>query len=322
MDFRERKMKFEAEKKPMESAILIFNGVEGYDVYNCSIPFVMGGKTYIYGRVEKRNEWSRSRTILFENTGKDEWTRVKDVNRYQIEDPNIAVINGELVMSGVFVMKGKQIPAHFYNLFYKGTDLEDMYYFETGPKAMKDIRLVEMPEGKIGVFSRPRSAEILKKFGSESMVGFTIINSLDELCADVIDNAHYIEGMFNKEEWGGANQLYYLDSGNIGIIGHQCYKEDIGNGDPLLVYVNMAFVFNPNTLEVLESKIIGTKSCYPEAPAKVPNLVDCVFTGGIVKRDDGKWDLYSGVGDTNEGRLVIDYPFEGFGNIVEFSKLK
>lgn len=36
-------------------------------------------------------------------------------------------------------------------------------------------------------------------------------------------------------------------------------------------------------------------------------------------RKDGKCDLYSGVGDTREGRMVIDYPFEGHGDIVDQS---
>ena len=35
----------------------------------------------------------------------------------------------------------------------------------------------------------------------------------------------------------------------------------------------------------------------------------CAFTSGIVMRQDGKVDLYSGIGDTEVGRIVIDYPF-------------
>ncbi|WP_269145531.1 DUF1861 family protein [Cohnella fermenti] len=27
-----------------------------------------------------------------------------------------------------------------------------------------------------------------------------------------------------KDDWGGYNQAYYLDSGKVGIIGHICYK--------------------------------------------------------------------------------------------------
>ena len=319
--FKDIKEQFEKEKPTMESAVLTFHGVDGYDVYNCSLPFYFSdGKRYIYGRVEKRGEWSRSRTMLFEETGPDDWTKVEGSDSLPIEDPNVASIGGQLLLSGVHVMHGKQRPAYFYNYFYKGTDLNDMYYFETGPKDMKDIRLVELPGGRIGLFSRPRGEEIMKKYGCESMVGYAEINSLDELCSDVIDNAEYISGMFADGEWGGANQLYYLDSGYIGVIGHQCYPIPQENANPIQVYANMAFIFDPKQHKVIHSKVIGTRSCYPDYPAKLPHLVDCAFTGGIVPRSDGKYDLYSGIGDTGEGRLVIDYPFEGYGNIVVFDK--
>lgn len=33
-------------------------------------------------------------------------------------------------------------------------------------------------------------------------------------------------------------------------------------------------------------------------------------------RGDGKVDLYSGLSDALEGRITIDYPFEGYGKIV------
>ena len=40
------------------------------------------------------------------------------------------------------------------------------------------------------------------------------------------------------------------------------------------------------------------------AAAKKPKLLDCAFTSGIVLRADGTVDLYSGVGDTHEGRPI------------------
>jgi hypothetical protein len=78
----------------------------------------------------------------------------------------------------------------------------------------------------------------------------------------------------------------------------------------------VAFVFDPAKHRIVDLKIIGTRPCYPDGPAKIPELVDCAFTSGIVMRPDGKADLYSGIGDTAEGRIVIDYPFAGHGRIV------
>lgn len=317
MNIIEQRKLFEDTKHIYESTKLAFHGAEGYDVYNCSIPFEWKDKKYIFGRVERRSEWARSWIRLFENTGKDHWTLVPDTMIYQLEDPYISVIGDNMVLGGTHVRYKQSEIDTYYGYFYKGTDLNDLYYFTTGPDFMKDIRLVSMKNGEIGVFSRPRNEEIHKKYGSESVVGFAIINSLEELTADIIENAPVVPGLFQKDEWGGCNQCYCLDSGLIGVIGHKSYKEVNVEGLEILSYLNISFVMDPTSREVEDMKIIGTRSCYPSGPAKRPNLVDCAFTSGIVMREDGKADLYSGIGDAEEGRIVIDYPFEGYGRIVK-----
>ncbi|MHB8128249.1 MAG: DUF1861 family protein, partial [Mobilitalea sp.] len=200
--------------------------------------------------------------------------------------------------------------------FYKGKDIHDLVYFTTGPDYMKDIRLVELEDKKVGVFSRPRSEEIRSLHGSESIVGFTIINDVNELNAEIIENATKIDGLFEDDEWGGCNQGYYLDSGKIGVIGHKCYKRIDDKGEEILVYMNISFVYDIDNHRALNVKIIGTRNSYPDGPAKKPSLVDCAFSSGIVMREDGKVDLYSGISDTEVGRIVIDYPFEGYGMII------
>lgn len=57
MSIRELREKFEQERaKKQEQGILLTFEVEGYDVYNTSVPFMYEGKEYIFGRVERRNE--------------------------------------------------------------------------------------------------------------------------------------------------------------------------------------------------------------------------------------------------------------------------
>lgn len=311
MKIWEEKAKFEQEKdqKVQESVKLTFHGVEGFDVYNCSIPFAWQGKEYIYGRVEKRDEWARSWARLFEKTGKDEYTLVKDHMIYQLEDPYISIIQGEMVLGGTHVRKRSGEVDTYYGYFYRGKDLNDLVYFTTGPDYMKDIRLVELKDGKIGVFSRPRNEEIEKKYGSSAMIGFAVINHLEDLTDDVIFNATPIEGIFGKGEWGGCNQAYLLQDGRIGVIGHQSFSQPVEGEEDLAVYVNISFEFDPVTFEVTNQKIIGTRGCYPEGPSKRPNLRDCTFTSGIVMREDGKADLYGGMSDVEEGRITIAYPF-------------
>ncbi|MDF2921446.1 MAG: hypothetical protein K0R57_360 [Paenibacillaceae bacterium] len=317
MNLIERRHQFEENKRIYESAKLTFLGVDGFDVYNSSIPFYWQGKRYIYGRVEKREEWARSWVRLFEESGRDEWTLVKDSMLYQLEDPYISIIGGQLVLGGTHVRIRQSRIDTYYGYFYRGIDLNNLYYFTTGPDYMKDIRLVQLAGGKIGVFSRPRNEEVRRLFGSESLVGFTVIDNLDELSAEVIENAAYIPGLFGKDEWGGCNQAYCLDSGKVGVIGHLCYKAP-AEGEEQLTYMNYSMVLDPATREVHDMRIIGTRPCYPDGPAKKTNLNDCCFTSGIVMREDGKADLYSGIGDTEVGRIVIDYPFEGWGPIMDF----
>ncbi|GGH31100.1 MTP-1 family protein [Paenibacillus segetis] len=316
MNLLQRREQFELNKSIYESAKLSFHGVEGFDVYNISIPFEWKGKDYIFGRVERRSEWARSWVRLFEKTGQDEWTLVRGSMVYQLEDPYISLIGDSLVMGGTHVRYQQHNVDTYFGYFYKGTEIDDLYYFTTGPEYMKDIRLVEMNEGRIGVFSRPRGEEVRKKFGSESMIGFTVINSLDELTMEVVENAPYIPDLFDQNEWGGCNQAYYLESGNIGVIGHICYKTTSENGQLMQVYMNFSFVLDVTHHVALDQKIIGTRTCYPDGPAKKPDLTDCAFTSGIVMREDGKCDLYSGIGDTEAGRIVINYPFEGHGAII------
>ncbi|MCL2378407.1 MAG: DUF1861 family protein [Defluviitaleaceae bacterium] len=310
MTFAEKKEAFDRNNPVTESSLVRFIGVDGFDVYNCSIPFEWKGKRYIYGRVERRSEWARSWVRLFKETGNDEFSLVENSMIYQLEDPYISIIGNEITMGGTHVQYQRGEIDTLYGYFYKGTDLENMYYFTTGPDNMKDIRLVQLKQG-IGVFSRPRNTEVEKEHGSGSIVGFTVINNLLELSADIIVNAKKIDGMFSTGEWGGCNQCYLLDTGLIGIIGHKCYEDT-----DQFVYVNVSQVFDPTAHKLLDEKIIATRKSYPSGPAKKPNLKDCTFTSGIVMRKDGKADLYGGLGDTLFGRAVIDYPFEGFGGIV------
>ncbi|MDL2301851.1 DUF1861 family protein [Lachnospiraceae bacterium OttesenSCG-928-D06] len=310
MGLQEQKNIFDQNISIIENAILTFHGVDGYDVYNCSLPFTWEGKRYIFGRVERRGEWMRSWVRLFEETGLDHWTLVENSMIYQLEDPYIAIIHGELIMGGTHVrVKGGKLDT-YYAYFYRGTKVDDLHYFTTGPDYMKDIRLVELTDGRIGVFSRPRNDEIKRKYGSESMIGFSIINNLEELTGEVVENAPLIEGLFQPGEWGGCNQVYLLPDGKLGVLGHFSYLEDeVCGEESVSVYTNMAFVFNPITREVENLKMIGTRKSYPEGPAKLPHLCDCAFTSGMVSRLDGMVDLYSGIGDCMEGRTVIPYPF-------------
>ena len=317
----EEKAVFETTTRVYQRTLLRFQGVEGLDVYNCSVPFSWAGKTYLYGRVEERSAWAQSWIGLFQQVGPDIYALMHAPWGYQLEDPFVSMIHGELVLGGTHVRKRQGHIDTYYCYFYRGTTPENLQYFTTGPEGMKDIRLVELADGRVGVFSRPRGEHVRRLYGSSAMIGFTVIDSLDDLNAEVIAGAIPIQGLFAADEWGGCNQAYLLDDGRIGVLGHQSFSmhasKENGPVDPaqpfgdesLAVYMNVAFEFDPLSFEVNNKQIVGTRSCYPDYPCKRPSLRDCAFTSGITLRADGRVDLYSGIGDTTEGRIVVDYPF-------------
>ncbi len=308
MNARELRAAFQSRKQTFDGALLRFDGMDRYDVYNCSVPFRWQGKCYLFGRVERREDFANSVTILFEETGPDRYAPVPGAVIYPLEDPHVAMIGDEIILGGTHVRKRRGEIDTLYGYFYRGTDLTFLNHFTCGPANMKDIRLVQLGDGRVGVFSRPRSQRIAHQYGSEAVVGFAIINSIDELDETAVDQARVIDGLFSEGEWGGCNQCCLLRDGRIGVIGHRCYRENAGE-TVLHVYVNISFIFDPDTFSVSDMKVIGEKNSYPPTPCMLPYLADCAFTSGIVPRPDGRVDLYSGLGDVAQGRIIIDPPF-------------
>ncbi|KAG5510360.1 hypothetical protein JKF63_07689 [Porcisia hertigi] len=300
---------FERTKVIRESVYITFKGLDTHDVYNCSVPFKLNGVYHMFGRVERRHEWVNSHVRLFRQTKRDEYTLVENAMQWQLEDPFVVKIHGEVLFGGVRVTKDHGKVSDYFCDFYRGT-IDDLHYFTSGPKKMKDIRLVELADKRIGIFSH-------HKTGTSCITGFITVDSLDDLCSQVIDAAKPIDHTLFGDAWGGVNQPYLLSTGKIGCISHHGYLDAHPSGEAINVYCITSFVYEPSTNKCYDYKILGTKNCFPEYPPKALRLIDCVFVSGIVMRQDGKYDLYSGVGDTREGRMVIDYPFEGHGSIVD-----
>lgn len=308
MNVKELRQEFHRHGRVYDGALLTFRGVDGYDVYNCSIPFTWEGRRYLFGRVERREDFANSVTFLFEEAGPDCYAPVPGAVVYPIEDPHVAFIGDEIILGGTHVRKSRNQIDTLYGYYYRGRDPRFLSHFTCGPANMKDIRLVQLPSGEVGVFTRPRGQHIAAQYGSEAIVGYAALKSIDELDATIVNQARVIDGLFADGEWGGCNQCYLLRDQRIGVIGHRCYKEPLEHV-VLQVYVNIAFIFDPRTFQVSDMQVIGEKASYPETPFMLPYLEDCAFTSGIVMRPDGRADLYSGLGDVAEGRIVIDSPF-------------
>ena len=285
---------------------LHFVGVDGFDVYNISAPFDMQGITYIAGRVEKReNELSVVR--LFEKTGEDTYTAIlPELTFRHLQDPFVTRIQDELVLGGVQVVthpldSGKIIS--WQTLFFRGKTLPELKLFAVGPTCMKDIRLCELQDGRIAVLTRPQGRK-----GKLGKIGFTVIDRLKDLCADTILDAKIDQSYFCPDEWGGTNEIHLLKNGLLGVVGHIACRTPEGRQ-----YQSMAFVLDPATGEHDALRIIACRNdICTSSVSKRPDLVDVLFTGGMVRHGNGTATLYTGVSDCESWRAEISDPFADY----------
>jgi hypothetical protein len=296
---RFQKYKHEAGSSPARTGRIVFAGVDGFDVYNVTAPFTAGGRTVIAGRVEKRD--SEHAQARFFEAREEVWHLIADAPSFQLQDPFFTFVGKELVFGGVEIFE-EAGRLSWRTAFYRGSDIFQLRPFFCGPKGMKDIRLAELPEGRIGVFTRPQGA-----VGGRGTIGYTEAPSLDELSIDLIEQAPLLEGMFHPLDWGGANETHRLPSGEIGVLSHVAHFEN-DDSDSNRHYYASAFLFDPRSRTFRDFKIIASRDAFAPGVSKRPDLVDVVFSSGLVFAD-GKVVLYAGTSDAEAQWLEIANPF-------------
>jgi hypothetical protein len=290
----------------MNPTRLNFQGIGNNDVYNITAPFEEGGLNLIGGRVESRD--SEQSQVIFFTELNGQWVPHAAAPVLTLQDPFYTRIGGELILGGVEIFPHPIIEnsLSYRTVFYKGRCITELKRFFTGPGGMKDLRLVELEDGSIGIFTRPQGI-----IGGRGKIGFTCIASLDNLSIEVIENTPILSEQFTDTEWGGVNEAHLLSNGLIGILGHiACFDEQ---GDRH--YYPMVFSLNPITGEYSEIELIACRSCFLPGPAKRTDLVDVVFSGGLIRNNDQTADLYTGISDAEAHRITILDPF------IKFEKL-
>lgn len=281
---------------------LVFSGVGGRDVYNITAPFLHDGEEVILGRVEERD--SEFSQVFFFTSGEDGvWVPRAHTHTYNLQDPCVTRIKGELVVGGVEVITAGDIPqkiVSWVTQFYRGYRIDSLHHFASGPELMKDIRLIELQDGRLGVLTRPQGER-----GGRGQIGFTIIDSLDELNEQTFLEAEILQNQFVREEWGGANEAHLLSNGHVGVLGHIACFDRLEKKH----YYSMVFSLNPDTLETTPVKIIAARSDFPIGPGKRPDLQDVIFSGGLVRGAEGRAVLSVGVSDAEAYRIEIPDPF-------------
>lgn len=282
------------------SNLLRFSGVGDRDVYNVTSPFVLNGETLLAGRVEHRcNELSD--VIFFRPDGETWVPRYVSPYLSGLQDPCIARIDGDLVIGGVrFPVRLANGDEVWRMEFYRGRTLATLERVLVGPAGMKDIRLTQLGDGRIAVFTRPQGVK-----GGRGKIGFMIADSLEQITPERILAAPILSHQFAEGEWGGANEVHLLESGKLGVLGHiACWDTHRKRH-----YYPMAFTLDPDTGEKSLLRIIARRDLFPEAAAKRPDLADVVFSGGLVRHANGTATMYAGLSDAAAGSILLPDPF-------------
>ncbi|SFT09076.1 Protein of unknown function [Paenibacillus sp. BC26] len=292
---------FEQQPKGIQPGVrLQFVGVGPRDVYNISAPFLDKGEPIIAGRVESR-ETELSEVVFFHQRG-DSWVPHPSHAPYRLQDPFFTHIKGELIFGGVKLVMDPADPDKIISWvteFYRGQDIASLALFLTGPDHMKDVRLIELANGEIGVLTRPQGEK-----GGRGKIGFFKCAELEDITAERIADAPVFQDQFLELEWGGANEPHLLSNGLVGVLGHIASFEGEDRH-----YQAMTFAIHPETFEKTPMKIIARRSIFPEGAAKRPDLTDVIFSGGIVRKPNGLADLYVGASDAEAYRIEIGDPF-------------
>ena len=270
---------------------------EHIDVYNPAVIVGPNGIEFL-GRAEGRKTPFSTLVIhfLFEDGA---WTPQGNIAP-PLEDPAVAKIGNEIVVAGVKLERDiRTASAEFKTVFYKGSTLDDLKKLgEESPLGMKDVRFTELKVLKkgIAVYTRPRELK-----GGLGQIGFTVIDSLEDLNAQVIQNAPLINARFPEGEWGGVNQAQELSDGRILVLCHRAYRDE----QKARHYFPWAFVHDPVTGEIRDLGILAESSDFPPTVAKAWDLRDVLFSAGFIL-EGNRLTLYVGTRDTGVGRIVID----------------
>jgi hypothetical protein len=287
---------------PLTSHRLRFGGVDGLDVYNVSGVFTdatgaSAGRDLIAGRVEARDS-EHSVVVIFAKDDDDTWHAVAGAARLALQDPFVFVHAGARYLGGVEIAEesvdGTPV-LRWRTIIFDHRDLAAPVVAFEGPWGMKDLRFVDLADGRLGVLTRPQGGE-----DGRGRIGFTIVDSIEALTLADVEAAPRLEDLFIVEEWGGVNHAWLQPDDRIGLLGHIACFDDAGDRH----YYPMTFTLDPVTRDYTAPRMLFERRDLPPGASKRPDLDDVIFPGWVdVNAPEPV--VYCGVGDAEAYRVTL-----------------
>ncbi len=295
----------------LSGKLLTFTGTEGLDKYNpCAIS--INKEIILAVRVETRDSiWTdpekyKPEIKFFKENG-EVWQYVPELPTLTIaEDPFAQWVNtnkGLKLLFGYVTAQCVNMQCIFETRLFLVENLNELAHaqpFLVVPM-MKDIRFLQLLSGEIVVCGRPQG-----QFGGIGRINMVKIYSLELLTENALWEAPIISPGVEDVVKMGTNELYELENGLIGALGHTAYKSPDGN----LHYMACVWTIDLQTNAMSPITIIAQRKNFPDGPAKTPDLADVVFPGSLIPLENSKVRLFSGLSDVSVGSIDIPFPFD------------
>lgn len=287
----------------MNSQKLRFSGFPDHDVYNVTASFPWKEQTVIAGRVEKREE-ELSEIVFFSEKEEGVWSPIEGAPTFPgLQDPCVTILDEKVILGGVRfpVTIGEDSKAWQMEFYREGLN-GGFDKVLTGPPKMKDIRFLQLLDGRILVLTRPQGER-----GGRGQIGFCVVDSLIQAGWETIESAPLFDHC-PEEQWVGANEAHLLTKNKIGVLGHLAeFKEDGSRR-----YRSMVFCIDLETGQSSETEVIAARTDFPSGDSKRPDLQDVIFSGGLLRLGRGQARLFAGLSDAEAGSLDLPDPFLKF----------
>ncbi len=307
---------------PRQGKIVPVQGLTGKDIYNPSL-YEYGPTKILAFRAEKRDSNVLAPSTYHPSVQFARWHREggwrvdPDIPPFDmLEDPFFLYIdeNGmqRTIFGGVRVRNnhGAMIPQ---TELYKGDTLDTLERISfTVVHGMKDVRLLQLPDGRFLVCKRPRGDKYKR-----GRITLHIIQSLAQI-VDIdgdLPVAAILDSCADALDWVGVNEARILKDSEghawIGLLGHVA----LADHQNVLHYAACTYKISlqdllDNHLHKICPRIIATRECFEVGPMKAPQLGDVIFPGHLEHLKDYTYRLWAGLSDTRIGAIEIDDPFQ------------
>lgn len=169
-------------------------------------------------------------------------------------------------------------------------------------RGMKDVRLCQLPDGRLAVFTRPQFDDMF--FGR---IGFIIIDDLADLTSAVPQAALLKIDMDSSGKIGANEVLYYQN--RLQVI---CHVATLGSARDLH-YRAFHFSLDPDSpfTGQIHLSPLCCRSDFPTSLPKADYLEDVVFPGGIGSPQEQ--EFYCGLSDSSLGVFPWSVPLAPAG---------